>query len=189
MQARSTHLCECGCGQPTNLVTHTDCNRGVSKGEPWRFLPGHHQRMSRPVGPAHHRWKGGRVLRGGYVLIRRPDHPRADSRGYVKEHILEVEKALGKFLPPGVEVHHVDEDKAHNRHANLVACQDHSYHSLLHVRRRALLACGHADWRQCYFCHSWAATDELIPGGNGSMAHRLCRNAARRNRSARSRCA
>lgn len=34
-------------------------------------------------------WKGGRtVTEHGYVLLKRPDHPDADVRGYVYEHRL-----------------------------------------------------------------------------------------------------
>ena len=37
-------FCECGCGQQTNICTHTDKRRGVSKGQPRRFIHGHTRR-------------------------------------------------------------------------------------------------------------------------------------------------
>src|ERR1017187_6494629 len=34
-------LCECGCGLPSPICTHTSVKRGVRKGEPCRFVSGH----------------------------------------------------------------------------------------------------------------------------------------------------
>lgn len=68
------------------------------------------------------------------------------------EHVLIAERAMGKPLPAKAEVHHVDESKGNNVPSNLVICQDHAYHRLLHVRMRALDACGNANWRKCTFC-------------------------------------
>lgn len=72
-------------------------------------------------------WRGGRTIStGGYVLVRSPDHPRADSGGYVFEHILVMEEQIGRHLEwhgpghPGSEiVHHVNGDKQDNRPTNL----------------------------------------------------------------------
>jgi HNH endonuclease len=36
--------CECGCGQPTKIATQDSPSMGVRKGEPRRFLRGHHRR-------------------------------------------------------------------------------------------------------------------------------------------------
>ncbi len=37
-------LCECGCGKPTPICTHTSSERGWVKGEPQRFISGHNGR-------------------------------------------------------------------------------------------------------------------------------------------------
>ena len=57
------------------------------------------------------------------------------------EHRAVAERVLGKPLPPGAEIHHVNESKLDNRPENLVICQDHAYHALLHSRLAALRAC------------------------------------------------
>lgn len=38
-------LCECGCGEPTPLCQYTNRNYGYVKGEPLRFIPGHHKKL------------------------------------------------------------------------------------------------------------------------------------------------
>lgn len=74
-----------------------------------------------PRSPEHNRaWKGGRIIDvDGYVLVRVKDHPSADSRGYVREHRLIVERLLGRHLSPEEIVHHLDGDRANNDPANL----------------------------------------------------------------------
>lgn len=105
-------------------------------------------------GKDHPQWSGGRTVIGtGYVGILMPEHPRANCAGdYVLEHILVAEAALGHPIPDGAEVHHVNGDKADNRGANLVICEDRAYHMLIHARMRAYEACGDANWLRCRFC-------------------------------------
>lgn len=80
-----------------------------------------------------------------YQQAYRPQHPRAQGKGVVYRHVIVAEAALGKHLPDGVEVHHVDENKQNNANSNLVICQDSAYHSLLHVRARAVRAGGNPN--------------------------------------------
>lgn len=127
--------CQCGCGNKTNLAVKTWPRWGYVKGKPMRFLVGHSSRVRDYRGEKNPRWSGGRsVSSGGYVRRYTPGHPRADRSGRVLEHILVAEKALGKMLPPGTEVHHVNGDKSDNRNSNLVVCPDGGYHQLLEVR-------------------------------------------------------
>ncbi len=43
-------LCECGCGERTNLAPQTSRKFGRVKGEPFRFIKGHHSRIPKYVG-------------------------------------------------------------------------------------------------------------------------------------------
>lgn len=65
-------------------------------------------------------WAGGRIVdKDGYVLIHRPEHPNANSGGYVREHRLVMEDHLGRLLFREEVVHHHDGDKQNNRIENL----------------------------------------------------------------------
>lgn len=81
-------------------------------------------------------WKGGRLMTAtGYWQVWSPGHPRA-RKGYVYEHILIAEKAVGRFLPVTVDIHHFNEVRSDNTNSNLVVCPNHAYHRLLHARKR-----------------------------------------------------
>jgi hypothetical protein len=72
-------------------------------------------------------------------------HPRGDRDGHVLEHILIAERALGRYLPLGAEVHHVDGNPRNNANRNLVICQDKGFHKLLHLRARVRAAGGNPN--------------------------------------------
>lgn len=71
-------------------------------------------------GPGHPDWKGGRFAdKHGYILVWNPEHPAANSGGYVREHRLVMEKILGRFLTKKEVVHHRDDNPANNDPDNL----------------------------------------------------------------------
>ena len=72
------------------------------------------------------------VLLKGYPVIYDPQHPRAKSNGYVREHILVAEKMLGRPLKDGEVVHHINEDKKDNRPENLMVFASQSDHMRYH---------------------------------------------------------
>lgn len=157
--------CQCGCGQKTPLTNRARCERGYGKGQPQKFVTGHHIRPPRK----------------SYKMVKKPDHPRATTNGYVLEHILIAEKALGKSLPPKAAVHHFNEDKTNND--DLVICQNHDYHFLLHQRKKALEACGHANWLKCPYCKKYDAPAKLYVRSNKSVGyHRSCESEYQQNR-------
>jgi len=75
-------------------------------------------------------WKGGRIIKNGYFLIRCPDHPKAVN-GYVFEHRLVVEKYLGRTLKKGEIVHHKNNCPGDNRLENL-SLMSQSEHLSIH---------------------------------------------------------
>ncbi len=60
-------------------------------------------------------------------------------------HRIVAERALGRDLKTGEEVHHVNEDKLDFSNKNLVICDGREYHLLLHMRMAALKATGDAS--------------------------------------------
>jgi len=81
---------------------------------PFRF------QRSRPAGPGHQRYKGGRTVdKNGYVLILRPGHPMARGGRYVLEHRLIVAEHIGRNLLESEVVHHKNGNKRDNRLENL----------------------------------------------------------------------
>ncbi len=98
----------------------------------------------------------------GYVLESAKAHPRAGRDGYVPQHILVVEQAIGHVLDPRHKVHHVDGNTGNNSNRNLVACEDQAYHLLLHQRKRALEACGDPSARKCNICGSYERQWDIV---------------------------
>lgn len=75
---------------------------------------------TRNSGDRAHNWKGGRVNHFGYVRVRAPGHPRASKKNpYVLEHILVMERVLGRHLLPNERVHHRNGQRNDNRPENL----------------------------------------------------------------------
>jgi len=163
-------LCACGCGMVTNIVY----------GRPKKYVHGHNAK-----GILNNKWKGGKLIKRdqysakrGYAFTLIKSHPKANKHGYVPDHVLVAEKALGKTLPLTAVVHHIDKNSLNNSHNNLVVCQDTNYHSLIHQREVALNACGHASWRKCQFCHQYEDPANMMikwKGVRGSR-HKDCYN-------------
>ena len=91
----------------------------------------------------------------GYIRVKVADDYPGSDRGWVREHIMIAERALGKSLPVEAEVHHFNEDKTDNKNTNLVICNDLSYHRLLHRRQRIVAMGGDPEMdKVCGHCES-----------------------------------
>ena len=103
----------------------------------------------------------------------------ADGKGYHNidgkgEHVRIAERAIGKPLPKGAQVHHVNFDRSDNAPSNLVVCPSARYHQLLHIRTRALDATGNANARLCMFCREYDVPENLSGTTENRMYHAAC---------------
>jgi hypothetical protein len=120
-------LCECGCGQRTAIAPKNDSRKGIVKGQHMRFVNGHNHNSEN-----HPQWKGGRFIhKTGYVKIHSPDHPRAVG-GYVFEHVLVMEKVLGRPILSTEAIHHIDEVRHNNDPGNLMLFAKIVMHTRFH---------------------------------------------------------
>jgi hypothetical protein len=65
-------------------------------------------------------WKGGTTrMSDGRVQVYKPDHHKADHRGYVYRYVLVWEEFHKKSLPDGYIIHHINEKNNDDRPENL----------------------------------------------------------------------
>lgn len=123
-------LCMCNCGKPVKgqrLFINGHNPRGVPRTEEHRQAIGDGQRRAwkkrkrMPVGST-------RIDARGYVVEK--VHP--SSGHWQRQHILVMERHIGRKLASEEVVHHINGVRSDNRLENLYLCRDRSHHNDVH---------------------------------------------------------
>ena len=147
---RMSHKCLCGCGADVSLsrsfvsghnlrgLERTQVHRRrISEGQRRAWLT---KRVRKPIGS---KW----VDTSGYIRVK----VVAGKGNWKLEHVMVIERVIGRPLRRGEIVHHINGDRQDNRAENLYLCRDHSHHNEVHrseaAALRALLAVGLVTFR------------------------------------------
>lgn len=140
-------------GSQMNLCSIDGCGKtAVKRG--WCGMHYRRWKTHGDTGITHKAANGDGYIQNGY-----PGHQIKGVR--VFDHVRIAEKALGKPLPPGAVVHHVNEIKTDNRPSNLVICPNKAYHNLIHARMDAMAATGDPNQRKCRLCKEYDLLENL----------------------------
>lgn len=120
----------------TTKLKHHFCNRICFKEDRHKVVRIH------KTGKKHFSWKGGTKRDGGdYLKTMTKGHPHADDRGYVFQHRLVMERAIGRRLALEEVVHHIDGNGFNNKLSNLMLFSNTTEHMSFHkrIKREKLL--------------------------------------------------
>jgi len=65
-------------------------------------------------------------------MVWNPEHPNAPGSGYIYQHRMVAEAALGRLLTKTEVVHHLNEVRDDNREENLLVFPDNATHMAFH---------------------------------------------------------
>lgn len=132
--------------------------------------------MSVTFKPAVRRNRGDGTIHDGYLRV------FVDGK-LVRMQTIVAERAIGKKLPLGAIVHHVDNDKLNNENWNLVICPSDAYHAIMHMRTRAYDATGNANMRKCLYCKQYDLPENMrLNKHSRSIFHPACDREYQKNR-------
>lgn len=139
----------------------------------WQRWSNHGDPLTIKIRPS----RTGSIRKDGYIVFN-------EVGGAKLAHVKIAERIIGKSLPKGCIVHHMDCDPRNNDPGNLLICPSQAYHLLIHSRTRAFNACGNADWKFCRVCKKYDVPENLRKRNNGAV-HLICerRQDAERKRS------
>jgi len=128
--------CVCDCGNVTRPWLHSLQSGRVKSCGCWkREIVS--KVASERTGDKHQNWRGGRIIRDGYVRVLNHGHPRADTNGYVLEHILVMEEMIDRELLPGETVHHINGVESDNAPDNLELWDSNHTAGQRHIEKMA----------------------------------------------------
>jgi len=105
-------VCRCACGREA-VIPGAKLRGGEYKSCGCKN-PSHER------GPKSPRWSGGKwTSAAGYRYLTKPQHPNANARGYILEHVFVMSEKIGRPLRRGESVHHKNGKKDDNRPENL----------------------------------------------------------------------
>jgi len=90
-------------------------------------------------GPNNHNWNGGETMSQGYIYLKRPGHPKANKKGYVKRAVLIAETYLCRPLEDHEVVHHKDFKRDNDAPGNLLIMNKAAharFHAKLNFKKR-----------------------------------------------------
>lgn len=90
------------------------------------------QMGERRIGIKNGNYKGAKQTSRGYIYRPAHEHPNCTRDGYVMEHRLVIEKAIGRYVGADEEIHHINYNKSDNRIENLVLLPTSGSHTELH---------------------------------------------------------
>lgn len=116
-------------GDPVALQCRS-CGKAINAGNRKRVFCSFDCRVQSQIGKRRETSAIAYGLGGRYLAWLTPLHPFADSKGYVMEHRLVMERYLGRFLEKGEVVHHIDENPRNNviENLRLMTKEDHDKH-------------------------------------------------------------
>jgi hypothetical protein len=105
--------------KPSDAANRKTC--GKACGRLWRShkMRGDKNHQFGLLGASNPTWKGGQLVRDGYVYVYAPGHHVYRSDEYVKRCRLVAEASIGRLLREDEHVHHINGDRSDDRPENL----------------------------------------------------------------------
>ena len=136
-------------GDPKLKIKTESHRRAISEGQRRAWKRGRKNGGERPIGTPY-------TDTNGYVRVK----VKEGAGRWAIQHVLVMEKRIGRKLVLGEIVHHIDGDRSNNADENLYLCRNYSHH--MEVERqlketfRAMLKAGKVTFSQAlgvYSCH------------------------------------
>jgi hypothetical protein len=77
-----------------------------------------------------------RARKDGYVMVKNPEHHRANKWGFVYQHIIAAENKIGRLLKDDEVVHHINGNPSDNHPDNIFIFSNRGDHARHHLTQR-----------------------------------------------------